>query len=285
MTNLQKRKLQDKIFHILVLSATLFGLVVLVILLKEILNDGLKWINIDFFRNFASRFPRKSGIKAPLFGSLWIIGLTALFAFPIGVGSALYLEEYLPKNWLTNLIQVNISNLAGVPSIVFGILGLGIFVNTLGFGRSILSGALTLALLILPVIIVSAQEAIKSVPKELKQGAYALGCTKWQMITGVLLPYAMPGILTGTILAIARALGETAPLLMVGAVTFIAYTPEGIFDSFTTLPMQIYNWTSRPKVDFHHIAAAAIIVLLILLLGINSLAIYLRNRYQSRMSR
>ncbi|WP_250160198.1 phosphate ABC transporter permease PstA [Caloranaerobacter azorensis] len=216
---------------------------------------------------------------------MWIIGLTALFAFPIGVGSALYLEEYLPKNWLTNLIQVNISNLAGVPSIVFGILGLGIFVNTLGFGRSILSGALTLALLILPVIIVSAQEAIKSVPKELKQGAYALGCTKWQMITGVLLPYAMPGILTGTILAIARALGETAPLLMVGAVTFIAYTPEGIFDSFTTLPMQIYSWTSRPKVDFHHIAAASIIVLLILLLGINSLAIYLRNRYQSRMSR
>ena len=284
MNNITKRKLIDKFFHGLIFLSTLFGLVVLIILLADLLKDGSRWISWDFFSNFASRFPKKAGIKAPIFGSIWIITLTALISFPIGVGSALYLVEYAPKNWLTKIMQLNISNLAGVPSIVFGILGLGVFVNTLGFGRSILTGSLTLTLLIMPIIIVSSQEAIKSVPKELKSGAYALGVTKWQMITGVLLPYSFPGILTGAILAIARALGETAPLLMVGAVTYIAFTPEGVLDSFTTLPMQIYSWTSMPKAEFHELAAAAIIVLLVLMLGANGLAIYLRNKYQDRIN-
>lgn len=283
MSNLKKRKFWDKFFKLLILAATFFGIVVLAILIWDIVTDGINWVSLDFFRNFASRFPEKAGIKAPLFGSIWIIALTALFSFPVGVGSALYLEEYSEENWFTTFIKVNISNLAGVPSIVYGILGLGLFVNFLNFGRSLLSGALTLSLLILPIIIVSSQEAIRSVPKELKSAAYALGTTQWQVITGVILPYSLPGILTGSILAIARALGETAPLLMIGAVTFIAFTPEGVFDSFTTLPMQIYSWSSRPQPEFHSLAAAAIIVLLVLLLGANALAIILRNKYQNRI--
>jgi phosphate transport system permease protein len=273
----------DKIFHVIIFLCTLFGILVLGILLFDILRDGIRWVNIDFLRNFASRFPEKSGIKAALAGSVWIIGLTTLFAFPTGVGAAIYLEEYAWKNRWTGLVQLNISNLAGVPSIVYGILGLAVFVNLMGFGRTILSGALTLALLILPVIIVSSQEALKSVPQELRTGAYALGASKLQVVFHVVLPYAMPGILTGTILAIARALGETAPLLMVGAVSFIAFTPKGVTDAFTTLPMQIYSWSSRPQADYHSLAAAAIIVLVVVMLLANGLAIFLRNKYQTRM--
>jgi phosphate transport system permease protein len=273
----------DKIFHVIIFLCTLFGILVLGILLFDILRDGIRWVNIDFMRNFASRFPEKSGIKAALAGSVWIIGLTTLFAFPTGVGAAIYLEEYARKNRWTGLVQLNISNLAGVPSIVYGILGLAVFVNLMGFGRTILSGALTLALLILPVIIVSSQEALKSVPQELRTGAYALGASKLQVVFHVVLPYAMPGILTGTILAIARALGETAPLLMVGAVSFIAFTPKGVTDAFTTLPMQIYSWSSRPQADYHSLAAAAIIVLVVVMLLANGLAIFLRNKYQTRM--
>jgi phosphate transport system permease protein len=273
----------DKIFHVIIFLCTLFGILVLGILLFDILRDGIRWVNIDFLRNFASRFPEKSGIKAALAGSVWIIGLTTLFAFPTGVGAAIYLEEYAWKNRWTGLVQLNISNLAGVPSIVYGILGLAVFVNLMGFGRTILSGALTLALLILPVIIVSSQEALKSVPQELRTGAYALGASKLQVVFHVVLPYALPGILTGTILAIARALGETAPLLMVGAVSFIAFTPKGVTDAFTTLPMQIYSWSSRPQADYHSLAAAAIIVLVVVMLLANGLAIFLRNKYQTRM--
>lgn len=283
MDNLDQRRRMDKIFHSIIFLCTLFGILVLSILLFDILRDGVRWLSSDFFRNFASRFPEKSGIKAALAGSVWIIGLTTLFAFPTGVGAAIYLEEYAKKNRWTGLIQLNISNLAGVPSIVYGILGLAIFVNLFGFGRTILSGALTLALLILPVIIVSSQEALKSVPQELRTGAYALGASKLQVVFHVVLPYALPGILTGTILAIARALGETAPLLMVGAVSFIAFTPNGVSDAFTTLPMQIYSWSSRPQADYHSLAAAAIIVLVAVMLLANGLAIFLRNKYQTRM--
>ncbi|NBI06773.1 phosphate ABC transporter permease PstA [Senegalia massiliensis] len=284
MNNLKKRKIIDRFFHGLVFCTTSFALIVLFILLFDIFKDGTKWLSLDFFTNFTSRFIEKAGIKAAITGSIWVIFVTIIFSFPIGVGTALYLEEYSDdKSLLTRIIKLNISNLAGVPSIVFGILGLGIFVNTLGFGRSILSGGLTLTLLILPIIIVSAQEAIKSVPKELRYGAYALGITKWQVIKGVVLPYSLPGILTGSILAIARALGETAPLIMIGAVTFIAFTPESIFDKFTTLPMQIYNWSTMPQAEFHDLAAGGIIVLLILLLGANAISIILRNKYQSRI--
>lgn len=284
MSNLKKRRLINKIFHILVFSATLFGLIILAVLLFDTFKDGLRWINIGFLTNFTSRFVEKAGIKAPLIGSMWIIGLTILFSFPISVGTAIYLEEYADdKKILTKIIKLNISNLAGVPSIVFGILGLGIFVDILGFGRSVLAGSLTLTLLILPIIIVSSQEAIKAVPRELRHGAYALGVTKWQVVRGIVLPYAMPGILTGAILAIARALGETAPLIMVGAVTFIAFTPESILDQFSTLPIQIYNWSTMPQSEFHDLAAGAIIILLVLLLGANSIAIILRNKYQDRI--
>jgi phosphate transport system permease protein len=283
MDNLDKRRRMDKLFHGIIFACTFFGILILAVLLFTIFKDGIQWINLSFFTSFASRFAAKSGILAPLMGSLWVITLTTLFAFPTGVGAAIYLEEYAPQNRLTSLIQLNISNLAGVPSIVYGILGLAIFVNYMGFGRSILSGALTLALLILPVIIVSSQEALKSVPMELRQGAFALGASKLQMVTHVVLPYAMPGILTGAILAIARALGETAPLLMVGAVTFIAFTPSSIMDAFTTLPMQIYAWSGKPQADFHSLAAAGIIVLLVVLLLANALAIVLRNKYQNRV--
>ncbi|MBS4540103.1 phosphate ABC transporter permease PstA [Clostridium sp. D2Q-11] len=284
MTNLQKRRLMDNFFHGLVFSVTLFALIILGILLFDIFKDGFKYLSIDFFTNYTSRFVEKAGIKAALSGSIWIIGLTIIFSLPIGVGSALYLEEYSDdRNLLTRIIKLNIANLAGVPSIVFGILGLGIFVHLFGFGRSILSGALTLTLLILPIIIVAAQEAIKSVPKELRHGAYALGSTKWQVIKGVVLPYSLPGILTGSILAIARGLGDTASVLMVGAVSFIAFTPKSVFDKFTILPIQIYNWSSMPKAEFHDLAAGAIIILLVLLLGANAVAIILRNKYQNRI--
>lgn len=283
MDRLRRRRLFDRVFHGLVFLCTFFGVAVLAVLLIDIVADGIRWIRPDFFRNFASRIPAQAGIRAALAGSVWVIALTALFAFPIGVAAAIHIEEYAPRNRLTGLIQLNIANLAGVPSIVYGILGLGVFVNVFGFGRSILSGALTLALLVLPVIIVASQEALKSVPTELRHGAYALGATRLQMITHVVLPYAFPGILTGTILAIARALGETAPLLLVGAVAFIAFVPDGVLDSYTTLPMQIYNWSGRPQADFHSLAAAGILVLLGVLLSANAAAILLRNRFQGRI--
>lgn len=283
MDNIQQRRLINKIFHIIIFCATLVGIIALVALLQSVLSDGLEWINWNFFTSFASRIPERAGILAALMGSIWIIVITALFSFPIGIGAAIYLEEYADDNWFTRIIQVNISNLAGVPSIVYGILGLGVFVTMLGFSRSILSGGLTLGLLILPIIIVASQEALRSVPTDIRHGSYALGTTKWQMITGVVLPYAFPNILTGTILAIARAFGETAPLIMVGAVTFIAYTPESVFDSFTTLPMQIYSWSSKPQAEFHSLASAAIIVLLVVMLTANAAAIILRNKYQDRI--
>jgi phosphate transport system permease protein len=283
VSNIKARRMKNNIFHGIVFAAALIGVLVLGILLFDIISSGISWINGDFFTNYTSRIPSRAGIRAPLLGSLWIIGLTAVIAIPVGIGTAIYLEEYTEKSKLKSLIQLNISNLAGVPSIVYGILGLGAFVVFLGLGRSIISGALTLSLLILPVIIVSSQEALKSVPKDLKAAGYALGLSKWQVITGVTLPYAMPSVLTGNILAISRALGETAPLLMIGAVSFIAFSPSSITDSFSILPMQIYNWTSRPQEDFHSLAAAAIIVLITILFVTNGIAIFLRNKYEDRL--
>ncbi len=281
--NLNIRKIKNRVFHGLVFASTMFGIAVLAVLLTSILKTGLSSLSYDFLTNFPSRFPAKAGIKSALVGSVWIISLTALFAFPIGVGTAVYLEEYSKKSWYNTFLQLNISNLAGVPSIVYGILGLTVFVRMLNFGRSILAGAMTLALLILPVIIVAAQEAIKSVPESLKHGAYALGASKWQVVKTIVLPTAMPGILTGTILAISRALGEAAPLIMVGAMGYVAFLPDGIMDSYTTLPIQIFNWTSRPQAEFHQLASAGIIVLLVLLLSINATAVLIRNKCQNRM--
>lgn len=280
----RRRKLKNSLFHGLLFVSTGFGIVVLALLVYQVVTVAAGWLDWQFLTSLPSRFPTKAGILSAFVGSVWVIGITTVIAFPVGVGTAIYLEEYTrPKHWFNRLVQLNISNLAGVPSIVYGILGLTVFVRLMGFGRSILAGALTLALLILPVIIVASQEAIRSVPNSLRQGSYALGVTKWQTITGVVLPYAMPGILTGTILAISRAMGEAAPLIMVGAAGYIAFLPKTALDSFTVLPIQIFNWTSRPQADFQHIAGAGILVLMVLLLSANAVAIFLRNKYQNRM--
>ncbi len=276
------RHTKGTMFAVMCGAATMVGIVTLVVLLYDVAGDGAGSLNKDFLMSFASRFPERAGVKAALFGSVWILVLTAVFAFPVAVAAAIYLEEYAAKNWVTRLIQLNIANLAGVPSIVYGILGLALFVRALGFDRSILSGALTLSILILPVIIMSSQEAIRAVPSSIREAAHGLGATRWQVVSLQVLPMAMPGILTGTILALSRAVGETAPLIMVGAVGFLAFTPTGVMDQFTVLPLQVYNWISRPQEEFHSLAAAGILVLLALLLTMNAGAILLRNRYQRR---
>lgn len=280
---LRSRKMKNKIFHGIIFLCTLFGVFILTILLFSILSKGLSWLSVDFLTNFPSRFPKKAGIFPALLGSLWLIALTAIIAFPVGVGTAIYLEEYARDNKFTEFIKLNIANLAGVPSIIYGMLGLAVFVRALGLGRSILAGSLTMALLILPTIIISSQEALRTVPSSLKQASYALGTTKWQTITGVILPYSIPGILTGTILGISRALGEAAPLIVVGALAYVSFIPNSPMDQFTVLPIQIFNWSSMPKREFQNVAAAGIIVLLVILLSINSIAIILRNKYQIRM--
>lgn len=254
------------------------------------------WLNWSFVTTPMASQPEFAGIRTALLGSLWVIGLTILFAFPLGVGAAIYLEEYATPNRFNRLIQTNINNLAGVPSIIYGMLGLAIFVRALSHltsgqafgvandnGRTVLAAALTMALLILPLIIINAQEAIRAVPRSLRQASYALGATKWQTIWHHVLPVAFPGILTGNILAVSRAIGETAPLIVVGASTYIAFDPDGPFSKFTVLPIQIYNWTAQPQEEFRRIAAAAIIVLLILLLSLNSVAIVLRNRLRKTL--
>lgn len=278
----RRRRLKGTIFQWLCGMATLVGVFALGILLIDVLVDGLGRMSWSFLTSFASRFPERAGVKAALAGSAWILGLTAAISFPISVAAAIYLEEYAPRSWVTRIIQTNIANLAGVPSVVYGILGLALFVRTLGLGRSVISGALTLSLLIMPVIIMAAQEAIRAVPRTIREAAYGLGATRWQVVSHQVLPMALPGVLTGTILALSRAVGETAPLIMVGAVGFLAFTPKGLGDQFTVLPLQIYNWIQRPQDDFRELAAAGIIVLLALLLTMNAIAIILRNRAQVR---
>ena len=265
------------------LVAAVGGVAVLAVLLADVIFDGAGWLNRTFFTRPPSRIPTRAGILPALAGTIWLMSLVALISFPLGVAAAVYLEEYAEKGWLQTIIQTNIANLAGVPSIVYGILGLAVFVRWMGGltgGRSVLSGALTISLLILPVLIIAAQEAIRAVPNSMREASYGLGATKWQTVRHHVLPNALPGILTGTILALSRAIGETAPLIMIGALTFIAFTPEGPRDAFTVLPIQIFNWASRPQDDFRHLAAAAIMVLLVLLLSMNAVAIWLRNRYQ-----
>jgi len=275
-----RRRRLGVVFAWLCAGATLVGAVALCVLLIDVLIDGLPRLDMAFLTSFASRLPERAGVKAALAGSVWILALTALISFPVSVAAAIYLEEYAPRGWVTSAIQTNIANLAGVPSIVYGILGLALFVRTLGLDRSVISGALTLSLLIMPVIIMSAQEAIRAVPPTIREAAYGLGATRWQVVSSQVLPMALPGILTGTILALSRAVGETAPLIMVGAVGFLAFTPKGLGDQFTVLPLQIYSWISRPQEEFRQLAAAGIIVLLALLLTMNAAAIVLRNRAQ-----
>jgi phosphate transport system permease protein len=280
--NLQARQRVGRAFAPVALAATVLGLVVLAVLLIDVFSKSLGWLDWQFLTSFPSRFPEKAGILSALFGSLYLVALVAVIAFPIGVAAATYLEEYAPNNWLTALIQTNIANLAGVPSIVYGLLGLGIFVRTFGLGRSILAGALTMSLLVLPTVIIAAREAIRAVPPSLRQASLALGVSRWQTTWNVVLPLAFPGILTGTILALSRAIGETAPLITIGALTYIAFLPRSVLDQFTVLPIQIFNWTSRPQEEFRFIAAAGIVVLLIVLLSANAFAILLRDKLQKR---
>lgn len=278
--NFRRRKRLNRIFQTLFLLATVFAVVVLAVLLYTVFRDGISYLNWTFLTGFPSRFVEKSGIYAGIVGTLWVIGLTIPLILIIGVSTAIYLEEYQSRNWWTDFIQTNINNLAGVPSIIYGILGLAIFVRMLHFGNSILAGAFTMALLVLPIVIVASQEALRAVPATQRAASYALGATKWQTVVRVVLPSALPGILTGTILAISRAIGETAPLILVGAVTFIRFAPTSVFDRFTVLPMQIYHWVTLPQAEFHGLAAAAIIVLLAVLLFMNAFAIWVRNRFQ-----
>jgi phosphate transport system permease protein len=306
-----------KIFEWACAFSTWFGLGALVVLLLCVLWQGAGWINWNFLTHYDSRHPEQAGVLAGIWGSVWLIVLVAI---PIGVGGAIFLEEYARKGWLRTLIEINLSNLAGVPSIVYGILGMAVFVKMFGlfqnhpivleiwffggtlaiplpFGRTVLSGALTLALLILPIVIVATREALRAVPLSIRQASYALGATHWQTIRHLVLPSAIPGISTGVILAVSRAMGETAPLLMVGAAAFVASSPGGIaspadvfrnpkglleapFDSFTALPIQIFNWVSMPEAEYKHLAAAAIIVLLLILQVLNITASMIRSRAQ-----
>lgn len=276
--SLSHRRLKAVIFKRLCILVAFSAIAILFILLFRIVADGVAWLSLDFLQNYPSRFPHKAGIKSALFGSLWLMSFTALIAIPVGVLAAVYLEEYAPKNVFTRIIDINIANLAGVPSIVYGILGLAIFVRFLGLERSVLAGALTMSLLILPIIVISSKEALKSVPSTIRLAAYAVGATRWQVTRHHVIPYALPGVLTGVILALSRAIGETAPLIMIGALTYVAFTPEGPMDEFTALPIQIFNWTSRPQEDFHHLAAAGIMVLLIVLVVMNGIAVYIRHK-------
>ncbi|HSP22309.1 MAG TPA: phosphate ABC transporter permease PstA [Planococcus sp. (in: firmicutes)] len=276
------RLVVNTIFKGLFMAATIMALLALVILLYRIITQGAGHLSLDFLMNFASRFPEQAGIKAALIGSLWLMAVVAPTSIILGVGSAIYLEEYAKQNRLTTFIRLNISNLAGVPSVVFGLLGLTIFVRALSLGNSILAAGFTMSLLILPVIIVASQEAIRSVPNELRDASLGMGATKWQTVANIILPAAIPGILTGSILALSRAIGETAPLIVIGIPVIIQFLPKGVFDTFTALPIQIYDWASRPQQEFQVVAAAGIIILMIFLLIMNSIAVIIRNKFQKR---
>ncbi len=280
--HLSRRRRVGVAVSALLFLATTFGVLVLLTLLVDVAVQGTGWLSGTFLTEYPSRFPEEAGIKSALVGSLWMMGLTALMAVPLGVAAAVYLEEYASGGWFLRLVQTNIANLAGVPSVIYGILGLALFVRFMALGRSLLAGAFTMSLLILPIIVIAAQEALRAVPRALREGAFALGATRWQVIRHHVLPAAAPGILTGVILSLSRALGETAPLIMIGALTFVAFLPEGAMDAFTVLPIQIFNWTARPQDEFRGLAAAAIIVLMVFLLGMNLSAILLRNHFEGR---
>lgn len=279
----RRRQLLDLAFQVLALGILLSALAALAVLVADILTDGAARLDWQFLTSFPSRRASEAGIYHALVGSIFVIFLTAALALPIGVAAAIYLEEYGSQSRFARFIEINIANLAAVPSIIYGLLGLGLFVRALGMGRSVLAGSATLALLALPVVILSTREALRTVPKSIREGSYALGATKWQTIWHQVLPMALPGILTGLILALSRAIGETAPLITIGALTYIPFAPDSIWSPFTVLPIQIFNWVSRPQADFRANAAAGIIVLLALLLTMNAIAILLRDRYQRQV--
>ena len=284
----RKRRI-GRVFVAICFASTLVGIVALVALIADVLYESWGWVTVEFLTYPPSRFidsylpdGRGAGIYPALVGSIFLIVLTAIFTMFLGVGAAIYLEEYAPDNRLTAFIEANIANLAGVPSIVYGLLGLAIFVRAIGFGASLIAGALTLTLLILPIVIVSSQEALAAVPDTQRQAAYGMGATQWEVIRDIVLPRALPGIMTGTILSLSRAIGETAPILMVGAATSMFTAPYSLTGPFSAMPMQIFDWARLPQAEFQHVAAAGIVVLLTMLLLMNAIAIYIRNRYDPR---
>lgn len=283
--NLSGRYKIDRVFEIATWAAVCISLLVLAALTLDVLVDGLPRLNGSFLSSFPSRKPEAAGVLPALAGTLWVMAVVAVVSFPLGVGAGIFLEEFSRDNWFTRIVEININNLAGVPSIIYGLLGLQVFVRILEpltGGRSVLSGSLTLVLLVLPIIIVATREALRSVPDSLRLAGFALGATRWQVVREQILPLALPGILTGTILALSRAIGETAPLITIGALTFIPYLPDSLQSPFTALPIQVYNWVSRPQQAFHANAAAAIIVLMVVLLLMNGTAVFLRNKFQKR---
>ena len=277
-----RRKWMGRAFFGLCLLSVAIALGMLAVLLIYLLIQGVTGIDWNFLTSFASRHPEKAGIKAAMLGSIYVVTVAGVVSFTLGVATALYLEEYAARSKFAKIAKINIANLAGVPSIVYGILGLQIFVHTMNLGKSVLAGGFTLALLVLPIVIVAAGEAVRAVPPSLREGSYALGATRWQVLWHMVIPQAFPGILTGVILAVSRAIGETAPLIAMGALTFVPFTPDSPLSRFTVLPIQIFNWTSRPQAGFQEAAAAGIIVLLVILLLMNAGAVFLRNKFRNK---
>jgi phosphate transport system permease protein len=273
----------DKTFRYLAMAATFFVLLILVVLIWNIFSNGLLRINWSFFANLPSRHAEKAGIMTALAGMASLLFFTIIIALPVGVLAGVYLEEYGKKNWFGKIVEINIANLAGVPSVIYGILGLQLFVRMSKMGNSLLAGALTLSLLIMPIIIVATREAVKAVPHSLREASYGMGATKWQTTSRIVIPSALGGILTGIILAVSRAIGETAPLLVIGALVYVPFIPEGPNDQFTTLPIQIFNWTTRPQEAFIVNAAAGIVVLLMITFLLNGIAIYIRHKWNKKM--
>jgi phosphate transport system permease protein len=277
-----RRQRADRVFRAAALTALLLALVALTTLIVDVITNGWSRLNWSFLTGTASRRPTEAGILHALAGSVWVIALTACLALPIGVAAAVYLEEYGGRSRMAKFIDLNLANLAAVPSVIYGLLGLAVFVRLMGMGRSVLAAAATLALLSLPVVILSTREALRAVPGSVREGSYALGATKWQTVWHQVLPVALPGVLTGIILAMSRAVGETAPLIAIGALTYVPFSPDSVWSPFTVLPIQIFNWVSRPQADFRTNAAAAILVLLVLLLSMNAVALVLRDRWLGR---
>lgn len=289
-------QLRDRLFAVAGLLVMAVASLVLLVLLGQLAYDGMGRVSWQFFTSYPSRFPSQAGILSAWIGTILVMVLTALTAIPLGIGAAIYLEEYAPKNWLTDLIEINITNLAGVPSIVYGLMALGLLVYEFHLGQSFLTAGLTLAMLILPMVIIATREALRAVPPQIREAAYAVGATKWQTVRDHVVPYSMGGILTGMILALSRAVGETAPLITVGALSFIAFLPhppltsefpfisiQWLFDPFTVMPIQMFNWVSRPQEEFHINAAAAGVILLLMTLAMNALAITVRARFRRRI--
>ncbi len=279
----QFRVVRDRIFFVTFVIAVIVGITGLVALLLDVLIDGIPFLNWSFLSSYASRKPLESGILAPLAGTVWVVSLTALMTIPIGVSTAIYLEEFAGKNRINRLIELNIANLAGVPSVIYGLLGLAVFVQFLfGGSRNVTAGALTMTLLILPIVVIASQEAIKAVPSSYRDAAYAMGANKWQVVKSIVLPQALPGMMSGIILALSRAIGESAPILIISSLVWVTFVPTTPDSKFTVLPLQIFTWVSQPQHDFRGIAAAGIIVLLVVLLSMNALAIWIRSKYQVR---